>query len=234
MANTLSSFVEDEDITDYIPGVPTINATNRAQLRTAQGIDELFRRELGRTYSTSSVSELLDVQREETWHGQIVRPVAILMLREYPVASFTTLEQITGFDSTGAVSTSTEIAKSEYQVDLTAGIIKLLGQVPDSDVMAQVLGANSLWSFPAGATSMRATYVAGLAVTLIPNDLKLAWLIEFSKYWKMRLSNKWAEENIEGGQFGSLTLVRAKFAPETVEILKTHGKRPLMSAQGPY
>lgn len=234
MANTLSGFVEDEDIAGFIPGFPAVAASNRAQLRTAKGIDALFKKELGRTYVTSNVSELIDVHREQTWHGQIIRPVAMLMLTEYPVSSFTKLEQITGFTITGAVDTATEIAKSEYQVDLAAGIIKLLGQVPESDVMAQVLGANSLWSFPAGATSMRATYVAGLAVASIPDDLKLAWLIEFSKYWKMRQNDRWSEENIEGGQFGNITLVRAGFAPETIDILKKHGKRPLMSAQGPY
>ncbi len=233
MANTLSDFVEDEDIVGFVSDISTADATNRAQLRTSKGIDSLFRSELKRTFTTVDVVELLDVHQEESWHGQTIRPVTVLRLKEFPVTSFTSLETISSFDSNGDPDETTVLEKSTYQVDLIAGLVKLLGQILRNDIQSRILPLGQ--SFPMGVASMRATYVAGFASASIPDDIKLAWLIEFSKYWTMRRNDKWAEESVEGGEIGGvLTLVRAKFAPETVEILKAQGKRALLSAQGVY
>jgi len=235
MANTLSDFVTDADVAAYVADIKTVDASNMAQYRTAQGIDALFKNELKRPIVSATYTELLDIQREQSWHGQITRPVAILRLSHYPVTSFTSLEQVDSFDTDGSVLSTSTIAKSEYQVDLEAGLVRLVGQIPNADVMAQVMGGNSLWSFPAGVASMRVIYVAGFTAETMPNDLKLAWLIEFSKYWTMRRTDKWAESSVETGDVGgTLQLVRAKFSPETVAILRSFGKKPILSARGPY
>jgi len=235
MANTLSDFVDDEDIVGFVNDIKTADATNRAQLRTARGIDALFRQAMKRNFTTSNVSELIDVQKEISWHGEVQRPVAILRLKEFPLTSFTSLEMISSFDTNGDPDDTTIMEKNEYQVDLIGGLVKLVGLVPNSDVQIQIFGANSGWSFPAGVASMRAIYVAGVATVDVPEDIKLAWLIEFSKYWTMRRSDKWAEESVEAGEVGGvLRLVRAKFAPETVDILKAQGRRAMLSAAGVY
>lgn len=235
MANTLSSFVEDADISGFIEDFPTISAADRRQLRIAKGMDQMFRKELGRTYTTASFTEILSVHRELSWQGQIQRPVSIIQLSEYPVTSFTSLEQITAFDATGAVSATSTFSKSEYYVDLNSGIVSLLGLLPESDVVRiELTGMNSSWSFPYGVASVQAKYIAGYASSAIPDDIKMAWLIEFSRYWKINRQNKWAEENIDGGQFGTISLIREKLSPETKGILKAAGRRPILSAQGAY
>lgn len=86
-----------------------------------------------------------------------------VFLSDWPVTTFTSLEQITSLDDNGDPATTYTPPRKEYVVDLVAGLVlSLNGCFPMSGL------------FPSGPQSLRLTYVAGYTALQIAGNQTLA------------------------------------------------------------
>lgn len=225
---TAGKLVKNEEVSAFVGTIDEFAVREAIIVKAAERIiDNALDRVL---FETTYTDEEYDISLEASWGGIVQRPSNIILLKQFPVTTFTSLKVVTDRDkTTGLPSSTTTLNKNEYNVDTDAGIITLYETTfAQSDrLFPSFINPNSLQSFPAGVARLLATYVAGYTEKTVPDDLKLLVLQMVARIHRLAKDNHFNVSAIQS-DFGVTTLLRTMFTPEELVILKSH-KRPALA-----